>query len=56
MPDNAYRTSKIQFISNTPKIYVAGHRGMVGSAIVRQLPQSGVIAAYKVASSCPFTL
>lgn len=23
--------------SNTPKIYVAGHRGMVGSAIIRQL-------------------
>ncbi|MBA2653226.1 MAG: GDP-L-fucose synthase [Tatlockia sp.] len=25
----------------TPKIYVAGHRGMVGSAIVRRLEQSG---------------
>lgn len=29
-------------MSNTPKIYVAGHRGMVGSAIVRQLLQSGI--------------
>ena len=29
-------------MSSTPKIYVAGHRGMVGSAIVRQLLQSGV--------------
>ncbi len=28
-----------------PKIYVAGHRGMVGSAIVRHLIQSGVPAA-----------
>jgi GDP-L-fucose synthase len=27
-----------------PKIYVAGHRGMVGSAIVRQLVESGVPA------------
>jgi GDP-L-fucose synthase len=27
-----------------PKIYVAGHRGMVGSAIVRQLTESGVPA------------
>jgi GDP-L-fucose synthase len=27
-----------------PRIYVAGHRGMVGSAIVRQLLQSGVHA------------
>jgi len=26
----------------SPKIYVAGHRGMVGSAIVRQLVQSGL--------------
>ena len=26
---------------NNPKIYVAGHRGMVGSAIVRQLEQGG---------------
>ena len=23
------------------KIYVAGHRGMVGSAIVRELPRQG---------------
>ena len=29
-------------MSTTPKIYVAGHRGMVGSAIVRQLLQGGV--------------
>ena len=29
-------------MSSTPKIYVAGHRGMVGSAIVRQLLQSGI--------------
>lgn len=27
-----------------PKVYVAGHRGMVGSAIVRQLVESGVPA------------
>ncbi|NSL17181.1 GDP-L-fucose synthase [Tatlockia micdadei] len=26
---------------NTPKIYVAGHRGMVGSAIVRKLKEAG---------------
>lgn len=26
---------------NTPKIYVAGHRGMVGSAIVRKLRETG---------------
>ena len=29
-------------MSSTPKIYVAGHRGMVGSAIVRQLLESGI--------------
>ena len=29
-------------MSSAPKIYVAGHRGMVGSAIVRQLQQSGI--------------
>jgi GDP-L-fucose synthase len=29
-------------MNNPPKIFVAGHRGMVGSAIVRQLLQSGV--------------
>ena len=28
-------------MSNNPKIYVAGHRGMVGSAIVRLLQQQG---------------
>jgi GDP-L-fucose synthase len=28
-------------MSHTPKIYVAGHRGMVGSAIVRQLLANG---------------
>ena len=28
-------------LSNQPKIYVAGHRGMVGSAIVRRLKQLG---------------
>jgi GDP-L-fucose synthase len=28
-------------MSNQPKIYVAGHRGMVGSAIVRALQQQG---------------
>jgi GDP-L-fucose synthase len=28
-------------VSHTPKIYVAGHRGMVGSAIVRQLLAKG---------------
>jgi GDP-L-fucose synthase len=29
-------------MSKPPKIYVAGHRGMVGSAIVRELLQSGI--------------
>lgn len=29
-------------MSGTQKIYVAGHRGMVGSAIVRQLQQGGM--------------
>ncbi len=29
-------------MQTTPKIYVAGHRGMVGSAIVRQLLAQGV--------------
>lgn len=29
-------------MSSTPKIYVAGHRGMVGSAIVRELLKSGL--------------
>jgi GDP-L-fucose synthase len=28
-------------MSNQPKIYVAGHRGMVGSAIIRALQQAG---------------
>lgn len=28
-------------MSSEPKIYVAGHRGMVGSAIVRQLLAQG---------------
>ena len=28
-------------MSQTPNIYVAGHRGMVGSAIVRQLLAQG---------------
>ena len=28
-------------IDKTAKIYVAGHRGMVGSAIVRRLQQGG---------------
>jgi GDP-L-fucose synthase len=28
-------------MKQSPKIYVAGHRGMVGSAIVRQLTQQG---------------
>jgi len=32
-------------MSHTPKIYVAGHRGMVGSAIVRQLLVQGHTAA-----------
>ena len=27
--------------NTSPKIYVAGHRGMVGSAIVRQLIEGG---------------
>ena len=26
---------------STPKIYVAGHRGMVGSALIRRLEQAG---------------
>jgi GDP-L-fucose synthase len=40
-------------MSSTPKIYVAGHRGMVGSAIVRQLkcaghnPESLVLKAHR---------
>lgn len=29
-------------MANLPKIYVAGHRGMVGSAIVRTLQQRGL--------------
>lgn len=29
-------------MSNQPKIYVAGHRGMVGAAIVRQIEQQGL--------------
>ena len=29
--------------ADTPRIYVAGHRGMVGSAIVRQLKSLGVV-------------
>ena len=28
-------------MNKQPKIYVAGHRGMVGSAIVRLLEESG---------------
>src|ERR1035437_7639094 len=28
-------------MTNSPRIYVAGHRGMVGSAIVRTLQQQG---------------
>jgi hypothetical protein len=28
-------------VSNAPKIYIAGHRGMVGSVIVRQLLNNG---------------
>ncbi len=28
-------------MSDSPRIYVAGHRGMVGSAIVRQLVEKG---------------
>mgnify|MGYP000046896627 CR=1 FL=1 len=28
-------------MNKTPKIYVAGHRGMVGSAIVRKLHADG---------------
>ena len=28
-------------LSSQPKIYVAGHRGMVGSAIVKTLQQQG---------------
>ena len=31
-------------MSLAPKIYVAGHRGMVGSAIVRQLLAHGVLS------------
>jgi len=27
--------------TNQPKIYVAGHRGMVGSAIIRELANKG---------------
>ncbi len=28
-------------MTNQPKIYIAGHRGMVGSAIMRTLQQQG---------------
>jgi GDP-L-fucose synthase len=35
MPLNASASAKAQ------KIYIAGHRGMVGSAIVRQLQAAG---------------
>ena len=28
-------------VANQPKIYVAGHRGMVGSAIIRELANQG---------------
>jgi len=33
--------SKMAFIQSDSKIYVAGHRGMVGSAIIRRLKQQG---------------
>jgi GDP-L-fucose synthase len=32
-------------VQGTPKIYVAGHRGMVGSAIVRTLLSQGIAAS-----------
>jgi nucleoside-diphosphate-sugar epimerase len=32
-------------MSEQAKIYVAGHRGMVGSAIVRRLQKGAVIAS-----------
>ncbi len=35
------QTNKIMSINKNTKIYVAGHRGMVGSAIVRQLRAKG---------------
>ncbi|NCY08554.1 MAG: NAD-dependent epimerase/dehydratase family protein, partial [Betaproteobacteria bacterium] len=38
-------------MSHTPKIYVAGHLGMVGSAIVRQLLTQGHPAARIVTRS-----
>src|SRR5437868_4933706 len=33
--------SLIKFMEREAKIYVAGHRGMVGSAIIRRLEQEG---------------
>lgn len=35
-------------MSSTRKIYVAGHRGMVGSATVRQLLRDGIIGINEV--------
>ena len=36
-----------------PKIYVAGHRGMVGSAIVRHMLAHGVETYQIVTRTCP---
>jgi GDP-L-fucose synthase len=36
-----YLESRENTMNNTPKIFVAGHRGMVGAAIVRQLNKAG---------------
>ena len=33
----------MQFISKEQKIFIAGHKGMVGSAIVRNLKSSGYL-------------
>ena len=34
-------TTKESFMEKTDKIYVAGHRGMVGSAVYRKLVKEG---------------
>ena len=35
------RFRSLTFMQNTARIFVAGHRGMVGSAIVRRLQSAG---------------
>ena len=40
---------------NTHTVYVAGHRGMVGSAIVRQLLAAGQPASHTTRPRSPFS-